>query len=168
MRKAITIFLFIFSFGYVLPEQRQMPVENATAKDWNPESFWYYPWGRSVVHKGIDIFAEEGTPVVASTGGVILFNGNISMGGNVVFMLGPKWRFHYFAHLQESNDRRIGFVDAGQQIGTVGSTGNAAGKPPHLHYSIKSMVPQFWKYQPQTIKAWDRMFFVNPDEFLRL
>lgn len=145
-----------------------MPVENATSKDWNPESFWYYPWGRSVVHKGIDIFAEEGTPVVASTGGVILFHGNISMGGNVVFMLGPKWRFHYFAHLQESNYRRIGFVDVGQQIGTVGTSGNAAGKSPHLHYSIKSMIPQFWKYQPNTKKAWDRMFFVNPDEFLRL
>ena len=104
--------------------------------------------------------------MLASTGGFVLFSGEIAMGGNVVFMLGPKWRFHYFAHLKDSNNRRVGFVDAGQQIGSVGSSGNAAGKPPHLHYSIKSLYPQFWKYKAKSKAAWDRLFFVNPEKFL--
>jgi murein DD-endopeptidase MepM/ murein hydrolase activator NlpD len=90
------------------------------------------------------------------------------MGGNVVFMLGPKWRFHYYAHLKDSSKRRFGFVDAGQQIGLVGTSGNAAGKSPHLHYSIKSMYPQVWKYDATQRQAWKRTFFVNPDEYLRL
>ncbi len=168
INKTLTVLLVVFSFGFVIPEQREIPVENASPKDWNSESFWYYPWGKSRTHKGIDIFAKEGTPVKASTGGFILYNGKISMGGNVVFMLGPKWRFHYYAHLKDSMARRYGFVDAGQQIGWVGMTGNAAGKSPHLHYSIKSMYPQIWKYNAKHRQAWNRLFFVNPDEYLRL
>ena len=161
----------IFSFGFVIPEQNQMPVQGASARDWNPNSFWYFPWGRSRVHRGLDIFAQHGTPVVAPTGGFVLFSGNIEMGGNVVFMLGPKWRFHYFAHLDKDTSQvqahRFGLVDAGQQIGTVGNTGNAKGKPPHLHYSIRSLFPQLWQYKPKTIAAWNRTFYVNPDKFLR-
>ena len=159
--------LMIFTFGFVLPEQHQMPVQGATVKDWNNKSFWYYPWGRSGVHRGIDIFAKEGTPVVASTGGFIFYSGKISMGGNVVLMLGPKWRFHYFAHLKDANNRRIGFVDAGQQIGFVGTSGNAVGKPPHLHYSIKSLYPRFWLYKPKLMYASQKIYYVDPDKFLK-
>ena len=82
-----------------------------------------------------------------------------------------RWRFHYFVHLDKIDTkvkaRRIGFVDAGQQIGTVGTSGNAKGKPPHLHYSIRSLFPRIWKYKPQTIAAWDQLYYVNPDKFLR-
>ena len=165
MTKAILFLILIIGSGFVIPEQHQMPVQGATAKDWNPQSFWYYPWGRNRVHKGIDIFAKAGTPVVAPTGGFVLFTGNISMGGNVVYMIGPKWRFHYFAHLQESSVRS-GFVRVGQKIGSVGSTGNARGKAPHLHYSIKSLLPRIFKFNPKTISSWDRLFYVDPGKFL--
>lgn len=166
MKKTITLLLFIFGFGFVLPEHHKMPVQGATVKDWNPQSFWYYPWGRSRVHKGIDIFAKEGTPVVAPTGGFILFDGQLSMGGNVVYMIGPKWRFHYFAHLREKKTKRFGLVIAGQTLGVVGTSGNAKGKSPHLHYSIKSLFPRFWKYNPNVVNKWDHMFFINPGTYL--
>ena len=166
MKKTITLLFIIFLIGFIIPEQHKMPVQGATVNDWNSQSFWYYPWGNNRVHKGIDIFAKAGTPVVAPTGGFVLFVGNISMGGNVVYMIGPKWRFHYFAHLQENKTRRFGFVDVGQTIGLVGSTGNAQGKSPHLHYSIKSLFPRLWKYDPKTIQGWTRLFFVDPGEYL--
>lgn len=165
--KLITMLLFVFSFGFVMPEQRLIPVENATVSDWNPKSFWYYPWGKSGTHKGIDIFAKKGTNVIAPSGGFILYSGHISKGGNVVLMIGPKWRFHYFAHLQHSNKHRIGFVDAGHKIGTVGGSGNAAGKPAHLHYSIKSLFPRVWKFDQKQHAAWDRMFYINPQDYFR-
>jgi murein DD-endopeptidase MepM/ murein hydrolase activator NlpD len=168
MTKFITTLLLLFSFGFVLPEQHLLPVEKASSEDWNPNSFWYYPWGRSGVHKGIDIFANEGTPVIASTGGFVVYSGNIEIGGNVVLMLGPKWRFHYFAHLKDSNNHRLGFVDAGDKIGNVGSSGNAAGKPAHLHYSIRSLYPQFWNYKANSKFAWERTFYLNPQNYLRL
>lgn len=167
MTRIITTFIFIFSFGFVLPEHRLIPVENASHPDWHPESFWYYPWGNSGTHKGIDIFAQSGTNVIAPTGGFILYSGHIKKGGNIVLMLGPKWRFHYFAHLQNSNHHRIGFVDAGQTIGKVGNTGNAMGKPPHLHYSIKSIFPQVWTYKPNEHAAWDRLFYIDPSQYFR-
>jgi murein DD-endopeptidase MepM/ murein hydrolase activator NlpD len=72
---------------FLLPEWPRVPVAGATAPDWNRASFWYEPWGVSGVHKGIDIFAEKGTPVVAPTYGLVLFRGDIALGGRVVAML---------------------------------------------------------------------------------
>jgi len=169
--RMIALLMMIFTLGFVFPEQLQIPVQGATVKDWNPKSFWYHPWGRSGVHRGIDIFAKEGTPVLASTGGFVIFSGKISMGGNVVLMLGPKWRLHYFAHLKDSNNRGIGFVDAGKKLGEVGTSGNAAGKSPHLHYSIRSLYPRFWLY-PQLEKAKvmyakSRMYYIDPNTLLK-
>ncbi len=162
----LSLLFVILLLGFVLPEDHLMPVQGATARDWNPESFWYYPWGNARVHKGIDIFAKAGTPVYASTGGLVLFSGKISMGGNVVYLLGANWRFHYYAHLQQRNIQPLHFVGAGQQIGTVGSSGNARGKPAHLHYSIKSLFPRIWTYNPGYVKAWNRTFFIDPGRFI--
>ena len=39
------------------------PVDGASTSDYHPQSFWYYPWGTSVTHKGVDIFKKKGTPV---------------------------------------------------------------------------------------------------------
>ena len=167
-KKTISVILVavIFSSGFIIPEAHRMPVQGATAKDWNPHSFWYYPWGRSRVHKGIDIFSQQDTPVLAPTQGFILYNGSLSLGGQVVYMLGPKWRFHYFAHLRHDKKKRWGFVKAGEQIGRVGTTGNARGKSPHLHYSIKSLFPYFWEYDPDSILPWEHMFFLDPGQYL--
>jgi murein DD-endopeptidase MepM/ murein hydrolase activator NlpD len=46
-------------------------------------------------------------------------------------------------------------------LGAVGSTGNAAGKPPHLHYAIVTPVPYPWRItgEPQ---GWQKMFFLDP------
>ena len=51
--------------GLLIPEKIMIPVQGATSKDWNHNTFWYEPWGRSGVHKGIDIFGTKNTPVVA-------------------------------------------------------------------------------------------------------
>jgi len=166
MKKLIILSLIIFSMGFLIPEQHQMPVVGATVKDWNSKSFWYYPWGRSVTHKGIDIFAQDGASVVAPTAGLVLFSGEVSMGGNVVYMIGPKWRFHYFAHLKAYKTKGFRLVNAGDVIGLVGSSGNAKGKSPHLHYSIKSIFPYFWQYDPKVKQSWKRMFFIDPGKFL--
>lgn len=147
--------------GLLWPQHAIVPVRGAGPHDWNPTSFWYHPWGRSGVHKGIDIFAAEGTPVVAATPGVVAFAGTIDMGGNVVAILGPKWRIHYYAHLDTIRARPGALVREGEEIGTVGATGNAAGKPPHLHYAIMTPLPYPWRirFVPQ---GWKRMFYLDP------
>jgi peptidoglycan hydrolase-like protein with peptidoglycan-binding domain len=92
-------------------------------------------------HKGIDIFAKKGTPLVACVDGVISNIGNPRTnptGGNTVNILGNDGKHYYYAHLDKvSNKIKKGDkVKKGDFIGTVGDTGNAKGTHPHLHFSI--------------------------------
>jgi murein DD-endopeptidase MepM/ murein hydrolase activator NlpD len=143
-----------------------MPVKGATRNSYNENSFWFYPWGKSGTHKGVDIFAEEGTEINSSTMGVVVYAGEISMGGKVVLVLGPKWRIHYYAHLEKIKINPFSFVTREDILGTVGTTGNAIGKPPHLHYSIVTLVAYFWKVD-QTKQGWKKMFYLNPIKYLK-
>lgn len=152
--------------GYVWPQAHKIPVEGASSADWNPESFWHYPWGRSVTHKGIDIFAKEGTPVLAATPGLVVYTGFNEVGGHIVLVLGAKWRVYYYAHLQSVVGHAGQWLKAGEVLGAVGSTGNAHGKPPHLHFSIRSLLPLPWQYRAGKPQARLTMFYVDPDAFL--
>lgn len=88
-------------------------------------------------HQGIDIFAPRGRPVIASTEGLIWRTGENRLGGTVVWVLGPARQLHYYAHLDRLGPLAAGArVRVGEVIGFVGSTGNARGTPPHLHYGI--------------------------------
>jgi peptidoglycan LD-endopeptidase LytH len=159
------IFLIIIVAGFCIPQNFSMPVLGAGRKDYNPKSFWFYPWGKSVTHKGVDIFASEGTQVNAPVSGYVLYSGTIEMGGNVVLLLGPKWRLHYFAHLNERKVSTFQMVHRSECIGSVGQSGNAAGKPPHLHYSISTLIPYFWRIDFSK-QGWKKMFFLNPIDYL--
>ena len=162
---ALTL-LSVGALGGFLPETPTIPVQGATTRDWHPQSFWYYPWGRSGTHKGIDIFAQEGTPVLAATHGLVVHTGVDSLGGNIVLVLGGKWRLHYYAHLQDIDTQAWHWVTAGERIGTVGTSGNAVGKPPHLHYAIRTPYPQPWVYDAGVPQAWNKLFFVDPNRWL--
>jgi peptidoglycan LD-endopeptidase LytH len=159
------LLLVVLLAWLIAPEWLRVPVQGATARDWNQQSFWFEPWGRSGVHKGIDIFARKGTPVVAPTYGLVLFRSEIDRGGKVVLMLGPKWRLHYFAHLDDYSALPGQPVLPGGRIGSVGDTGNARGKPPHLHYTILSLLPYPWRWDNST-QGWKKMFYLDPNEAL--
>ena len=158
--KTVTV---ILALGLLLPARGVIPVQNATSRDWNANSFWYAPWGKSGVHKGIDIFAKKGTPVIASASGLVVYTGNIAMGGNVVAILGSQWRIYYYAHLDSINTKTLSWASRGDPIGAVGNTGNAAGKAPHLHYSVLSLAPYPWRISTQT-QGYKKMFYMNPSD----
>lgn len=96
IKKLAIILLAIIVIPLLIPQSLEMPVQGATNADFNPETFWYHPWGSSIVHKGVDIFAKRGTSVHAATWGIVLFTGSLGKGGKVVLVLGPKWRLHYY------------------------------------------------------------------------
>ena len=150
--------------GFIVPENPVIPVVGATEKDWNSESFWYEPWGTSGVHKGVDIFASTGTPIVATVSMLVLYRGNFSKGGKVIIGLGPKWRIHYFAHLSAFSDNAL-WRTAGEPLGFVGDSGNARGKPPHLHYAIVSLVPLLWLID-RSSQGFKKAFYLNPITYL--
>lgn len=86
------------------------------------------------------------------------------MGGNIVLVLGPKWRLHYYAHMGQVSVTEMDIVDQNTQIGTVGTTGNAVGKPPHLHYSIATLIPYPWRYD-SSVQGWKKIWYLNPIGF---
>jgi murein DD-endopeptidase MepM/ murein hydrolase activator NlpD len=88
-------------------------------------------------HKGIDIFAKKGTPVVAVTDGIIVSKGNTPRGGKHLWLqsIHHPWKA-YYAHLDQQKAKAGQIVKKGEIIGTVGNTGNAKYTPSHLHFGI--------------------------------
>ena len=142
-----------------------MPVKGATQKSYSQNSFWAHPWGASVTHKGVDIFAKRKTPVYSATPGIVIRKGIGRRGGNYVMVLGPKWRIHYYAHLDSIKAKWFSVVSSKNVIGTVGNTGNAIGKPSHLHYTIKTIIPYPWRID-KSIQGRRKMFYLNPISYL--
>ena len=166
LMKLFLVFLAgILLLGYLIPQHFIMPVVGADKNSYNESSIWFYPWGKSVTPKGVDIFASEGTGVVSSTGGIVLFSGVLERGGNAVLILGPKWRLLYFAHLKEIKTTAGRIVYAGKQIGWVRTTGNAKGKPAHLHYSISSVLPIPWRAD-NSKQGGKKIFYLDPTQYL--
>jgi len=97
---------------------------------------------------------------------MVLYSGELNMGGKVAFILGPKWRIHYYAHMQENYVGPLKLVSQKTVIGKVGSTGNAKGKAPHLHYSIVTPIPYFLRYDSKSRQGWKKMFYLNPIDYL--
>jgi murein DD-endopeptidase MepM/ murein hydrolase activator NlpD len=88
-------------------------------------------------HEGIDIFARAATRVLAAIDGWIGPSTTNQLGGNVVWLWSPSRRLRlYYAHLQSQAVSPGARVRAGEVIGYVGSTGNARGGPPHLHFGV--------------------------------
>lgn len=99
-------------------------------------------WGASRAggirrHKGIDIHARRGTPVVAVCDGVIVERAHTLVGGKTIWLksAGHGWKA-YYAHLDKQLVKVGQHVKKGQVIGTIGNTGNARTTPSHLHYGI--------------------------------
>ncbi|HEC09960.1 MAG TPA: M23 family metallopeptidase [Acidimicrobiales bacterium] len=88
-------------------------------------------------HQGVDIFAERDTPLVAVERGVVGRVGTINLGGNRVWLIGESGTEYYYAHLSGFADITPGqFVEAGTVLGYVGTSGNAVGTPPHVHFEV--------------------------------
>jgi len=115
LKKIGWVFLAIFLLGLLIPQNLEMPVVGATNKSYDKDTF------------------------------CVLVSSKINKGGNIILILGPKWRVHYYAHLDELTTSHFSLVSKKIQIGTVGDSGNAKGKPPHLHYSIATIIPYFWR-----------------------
>ena len=89
------------------------------------------------IHKGIDIFAPRGTPVLAATRGVTRRVRNKGLGGKQVWLYDPERNQSlYYAHLDTQLVVENQLVEAGDTLGTVGNTGNAQNTRPHLHLGL--------------------------------
>ena len=89
-------------------------------------------------HEGTDVFAPTGTPLVAIERGVLIRVGSDVLGGTKLWLVGATGTRYYYAHLSAFApgvaDGKP--VQAGEVIGFVGSTGNAQGTSPHVHFEV--------------------------------
>jgi murein DD-endopeptidase MepM/ murein hydrolase activator NlpD len=107
------------------------PVEGQV---WFSDS-WGQPRPGGRAHRGTDLFAFRGTPVVAPVGGRIT-HASGKVAGKAFYLQGDDGHRYYGAHLDELEAAAGSRVERGARIGTVGSTGNAEGLTPHLHLEI--------------------------------
>jgi murein DD-endopeptidase MepM/ murein hydrolase activator NlpD len=85
-------------------------------------------------HWGVDIFGKRGTPVLAPVDGIAKHNNS---NGNTVIIEDPKTGYsHWLGHLDSRTIEDGEFVNAGDEVGTLGDSGNAKGTAPHVHYNI--------------------------------
>jgi murein DD-endopeptidase MepM/ murein hydrolase activator NlpD len=109
--------------------------------------------GGTRTHEALDILAPRGTPVLSAAPGRVLKLFNSKAGGLMVYAADSTERFILmYGHLDAYQP---GLAEGqplrrGQQLGIVGTTGNAPATVPHLHFAIarSSDVKQWWKGQP--------------------
>jgi len=95
---------------------------------------WHAPRAGGRLHEGNDIMAPRNTPVVAVVDGT--FRQSLgTLQGNGAWVQGESGNTFFYAHFDHynGNNRR---VKAGDVIGFVGNTGDAAGGPTHTHFEI--------------------------------
>ena len=86
-------------------------------------------------HQGVDMMADYGTPLVAITSGTATYVAYDGSGGNMIFLDGDDGNAYWYMHNQDNMISEGQHVQVGEQIGTVGDTGNASGTP-HLHFEF--------------------------------
>ncbi|UOG34126.1 M23 family metallopeptidase [Leptospira noguchii] len=90
---------------------------------------------KETFHGGLDMAAEEGTPVYASADGEVSFSNKKGGYGNLI-ILGHKLGYEtLYGHLSSISVRPGEKVRKGQKIGEVGQTGRATGN--HLHFEVR-------------------------------
>ncbi len=88
-------------------------------------------------HEGLDIMAPKGAPIISPTEAIVTRTGNGSGSGKYVYTANPGGETFRYMHLDEILVDAGDELDAGDIVGYVGNTGNAAGGPAHLHFEIR-------------------------------
>ena len=135
--KAMMLFVHVARLHAKAPDTAlSLPVKDVR-KNQIPNS-WQAPRGEDRLHQGQDIFAPKGTPILSATKGYVVRIGENRLGGNTVWVIGNGGRRFYYAHLDSyAPELEIGdYVTRETVLGYVGTTGNARGTRPHLHFGV--------------------------------
>ena len=91
--------------------------------------------GKRAFHDGIDFSADEGEPIFATAGGIVVRAQKWGRYGNLITISHGGGLETRYAHLSKILVKKGQIVNKQDLIGLVGNTGRSTG--PHLHYEIK-------------------------------
>ncbi len=129
--------------GYPLPSVAQVGLSYG----WHTEP----STGESFFHGGIDLLAEEGTPVLAADRGTVVYVGQEGNYGFLVIIDHGNGRQTRYGHLSRFGTGIGQSVQAGDLIGYVGKTGRPDILNPHLHFEVRFKSPVGWVAQDPRI-----------------
>jgi len=92
--------------------------------------------GITIQHLGVDLDAEQGTPIYAINNGQVVFAGELTVYGKTIIIDHGLGIYSLYLHLSEFKTSKGLMVERGGIIGLTGNTGWSTG--PHLHLSIKA------------------------------
>ena len=116
------------SLGY------QWPINGTVT---SPYGYRIHPvYGTRKLHTGLDIGAPRGTPIAATTDGVVIFAGSRGGYGSTVIVDHGDGLSSLYAHMSQINVSEGTTVRRGDIVGLVGATGTATGN--HLHFEIRN------------------------------
>nr|WP_232826387.1 M23 family metallopeptidase [Cyanothece sp. BG0011] len=107
--------------------------------------------GESFFHGGMDILAQEGTPVLAADSGNVIYVGQEGNYGFLVIVDHGNGRQTRYGHLSRFNTRIGQSVQVGDVLGYVGTTGRPDILNPHLHFEVRFKSPVGWVAQDPQI-----------------
>ena len=110
---------------------------------------WGAPRGGGRSHQGQDVFAPRGTPIRSATYGIVFEVSERFTGGRGVMVLGPGGARYFYTHFDAYADglREGMAVTPDTVLGYVGTDGNAAGTPPHLHLGAYAFDPETCRHR---------------------
>jgi murein DD-endopeptidase MepM/ murein hydrolase activator NlpD len=102
----------------------------------SPYGYRIHPvYGTRKLHSGVDVGAPRGTPIAATTDGVVIFSGRRGGYGNTVIVDHGGGLSSLYAHMSQISAGEGATVNRGDVVGLVGATGTATGN--HLHFEIR-------------------------------
>ncbi|MDP2806200.1 MAG: M23 family metallopeptidase [Gallionellaceae bacterium] len=91
--------------------------------------------GKSAMHEGVDFMVQQGTPIFAAAGGIVVFSDFHPQYGNMVEIDHGNEIVTRYAHASKLLAKVGMVVRSGQEIAKVGSTGRSTGN--HLHFEVR-------------------------------
>ncbi|NEQ31269.1 MAG: M23 family metallopeptidase [Leptolyngbya sp. SIO4C5] len=116
----------------------QRPSSGRVSTPYGVRRYYNGVFAEDYYHRGVDYAAPTGTPVVAPAAGQVRLVGRVADGfelhGNTIGIDHGQGVLSIFIHLSRIDVQEGDFVQAGQPVGAIGSTGASTG--PHLHWGL--------------------------------